>query len=137
MPRKAHVLSQMQKRPPNIIVIEDDLSVRKAVVRLLGVDGFPALGFGSAEAFLESPASKCFDCLILDVNLPGLSGLELYDRLTSGRSIRLPAIFVTAHDGSAGVKRNRNEAIICLSKPFDARTLLGAVRKVLSGGSLK
>jgi FixJ family two-component response regulator len=137
MAREARVLSQMQKRSPKIVVIEDDLSVRKAVVRLLGVDGFPALGFGSAEAFLDSPASKRFDCLILDVNLPGLSGLELYDRLTSSRRIPVPAIFVTAHDGSAGVKRNRNGAIIYLSKPFDARTLLGAVRKVLAGGPRK
>jgi len=127
----------MQKRSPNIVVIEDDQSVRKAVVRLLGVDGFPALGFGSAEAFLESPASKRFDCLILDVNLPGLSGIELYDRLTSSRKIPLPAIFVTAHDGSAAVKRSRNGATICLSKPFDARILLGAVRKLLIEGSLK
>ena len=129
--------SQMQKRSPNIVVIEDDLSVRKAVVRLLGVDGFPALGFGSAEAFLESPASKRFDCLILDVNLPGLSGIELYDRLTSSRRIALPVIFVTAHDGSAAIKRDRSEAIVYLSKPFDARALLGAVRKLLAGGSLK
>ena len=129
--------SQMQKLSQNIIVVEDDPSVRKAVVRLLGVDGFPALGFGSAEAFLESHASKCFDCLILDVNLPGLSGLELYDRLTSSRRTPLPAIFVTAHDGSTAAKRNRNEAIIYLSKPFDARTLLRAVRKVLAEGALK
>lgn len=127
----------MQKRSPNIVVIEDDLSVRKAVVRLLGVDGFPAVGFGSAEAFLESPASKRFDCLILDINLPGLSGLDLYNRLMSTRRIPLPAIFVTAHDGSAAVKRSRNEAIVCLSKPFDARMLLGAVRKLLAQGSPK
>jgi two-component system response regulator DctR len=136
-PGKARVLSQMQKRSPNIIVIEDDLSVRKAVVRLLDVGGFPALGFDSAEAFLESPASEHFDCLILDVNLPGLSGLELYDRLKSCRRTPLPAIFVTAHDGSAAVKRNRDDAIICLSKPFDARTLLGAVRKLLAEASRK
>lgn len=126
----------MQKRSPNIVVIEDDPSVRKAVVRLLGVDGFPALGFGSAEAFLESSASKHFDCLILDVNLPGLSGLELYDRLTSSRRTPVPAIFVTAHDGSAAIKRNRNEATVYLSKPFDARALLGAVRKLLADGPL-
>lgn len=127
----------MQKRSPNIVVIEDDLSVRKAVVRLLGVDGFPAVGFDSAESFLESPASKHFDCLILDINLPGLSGLDLYNRLMSSRRIPLPAIFVTADDVSAAVKRSRHEATICLSKPFDARILLGAVRKLLAQGSLK
>jgi FixJ family two-component response regulator len=118
---------------PNIVIVEDDSSVSKAIVRLLGVAGFQAVAFGSAEAFLESVTGRQFDCLILDINLPGLSGLELYDQVVTDAGVPVPVIFITAHDKSAArVKMDRDGTVTCLSKPFHARTLIGAVRKNLA-----
>jgi len=118
-----------------IIVVEDDISVSKALVRLLGVAGFQVLAFNSAEAFLESDTTEQFGCMILDINLPGISGLELYNQLAVAKPF--PVIFVTAHDEPAArAKVTHNGAIVYLTKPFRARTLIGAVRKLLAGAAV-
>ena len=68
---------QMPQTLANLALVEDDASVRKAILRLLSVAGFSAAGFGSAEAFLESGPMKQVDCVIIDINLPGLSGFTI------------------------------------------------------------
>ena len=104
----------------------------KALVRLLGVAGFDVLAFGSAECFLKSDETDQFGCLILDINLPGISGLELYNQLSATKAM-IPVIFVTAHDEPAArAKVTPDGVIVYLTKPFRARTLIGAVRKLIS-----
>ena len=126
---------KVSNQASNVIVVEDDTSVSKALVRLLGVAGFQTLAFSSAESFLQSTACEQFGCLILDINLPGISGLELYNQLALAKTV--PVIFVTAHDEPAArAKVTHDGAIVYLTKPFRARTLIGAVRKLLAGGQM-
>ena len=82
-----------------VAVIDDDESVRRSFGRLLRAADFQPVGYASAEAYLDDPAHAAVDCLVLDVQLGGMSGLELNDRIVSaGRTT--PVIFVTAHDES-------------------------------------
>ncbi|WP_144142208.1 response regulator transcription factor [Paraburkholderia sp. BCC1884] len=117
---------------PNLIMIlEDDVSLRRAVERLLSVSGFDTRSFASAEEpdVLESASSAC--CLILDVQLPGLSGPAFYETL---RPPRPPAVFVTAFDNPAtreAVRRAGPHAL--LIKPFLGHALVAAVREAIRG----
>lgn len=101
-------------------------------MRMLKAAGFEARGYCSAEAFLDETPSSAAACLVLDVHLPGVSGLELQRRLiASGQAC--PAVFITAHDTAAA----RNEAdeldaVAFLTKPFEGRLLLGAVKQALA-----
>src|SRR6201991_4957701 len=79
-----------------ISVVDDDASMREAIKALIGSTGLTVEDFSSAEEFLSSGRSQLFDCLILDVMMPGLSGLDLQQRLRTENQ-RLPIIFVTAH----------------------------------------
>lgn len=101
----------------------------KGVGRLLNVHGFVTEVYNSAEAFLENAAASDARCLVLDINLRGISGIELRRRLASGGST-LPVIFMTALDSEA-VEREAVEAgcIAFLRKPFLARQLIDAIGK--------
>ena len=79
-----------------ISIVDDDESMREAIKDLIGSMGLSAEDFSSAEAFLDSGQSRAFDCLILDVRMPGLSGLELQRRLASDHC-HVPIVFMTAH----------------------------------------
>jgi FixJ family two-component response regulator len=126
---------EVSHQASRIIVVEDDISVSKALVRLLGVAGFQVLAFNSAESYLQSNAAEPFGCMILDINLPGISGLELYNQLSAAKPV--PVIFVTAHDEPAArAKVTRDGVIVYLTKPFRARTLIGAVRRLLGGATI-
>jgi len=110
-----------------VAVVDDDPSMLKAIARLLGVHGFEADLFESAEAFLRRDAAKEAACVVLDIHLGGMSGIELRRRLTESGS-RLPIIFITAVDDEA----THQEAVAAgcvayLRKPFPATQLIGAI----------
>jgi FixJ family two-component response regulator len=112
-----------------ISVIEDDKSVRESLEMFIEAFGFDVLGFASAEQFLASDTINDSACLILDVTLPGMTGIELQHRL---KEMGVPAavIFITAQPN----ERNREQAlqdgaIAFLEKPFSSEALLSAIRK--------
>jgi len=114
-----------------ISIVDDDESVREATLSLLRSHGFRAEVFSSAEEFLGSPYAKETKCLILDVQMPGMNGLELQKRL-NGESPRIPIIFISAHE-SPEIRREalRAHAIDFLSKPFSEEALLRAIHSAL------
>jgi FixJ family two-component response regulator len=117
-----------------IAIVEDDASFRRAVERLLRASGFETRAFASAEEFLRSDAPESHACLILDLQLPGISGFELVDHLTASAQA-LPAIFITAQDGESLRERaSRIPDSVYLRKPFVGAVLLEALRSMLKRG---
>jgi len=118
----------------HICVVDDDVSVRRALGLLLRSAGFAVETYASAEAFLGSKNETHYDCLVLDIHLGGLSGFALHERLAAaGRSI--PTIFITAHDDPGTWARARAvETAEYLRKPFDDHSLIGAIDRLVSGG---
>jgi FixJ family two-component response regulator len=117
---------------PRVVVVEDDASMSRAIERILRVGGFAPVMFTSAEAALEAGAAATADCLVFDIQLPGVSGFDLYRRLTQS-ACRAPAIFITAHDEPAvREEAERMGARSYLPKPFSGRMLLDAVTQALS-----
>jgi len=117
--------------PKMVAVIEDDESYRVAVQRLLKSGGLSVESFGSAEDFLNSGQQHETGCLITDIRMPGMSGLELQSKLNSDHC-PIPTIFMTAHgDESIRMQAMRGGAVKFLTKPFDGETLLEAVRVAL------
>jgi FixJ family two-component response regulator len=114
-----------------VYLVDDDPAVRKALSRVLREEGFGVEAFDSAEAFLERPGDRRDGCLVLDVTLPGLDGLELQQRLAeAGR--KLPIVFVTGHgDIPMSVKAIKAGAADFLTKPVQAQALLAAVRSAI------
>lgn len=114
-----------------VAIIEDDESYRGAVQRLLKSAGFSAQSFGCAEDFLSSGLQRETGCLIADIRMPGMSGLELQSKLNSDRC-PIPTIFITAHgDERMRLQAMRSGAVKFLMKPFDGDILLEAVRVAL------
>ena len=115
----------------SVFVVDDDEFVRDALKTLLRSAGYGVQAFESAEEFLAGPAEDQKGVLILDVRMPGMSGLELQKRLAdAGR--KLPIIFITAHEGGRVRKAALEEgAEAFLQKPFEDETLLGAVQRVI------
>jgi FixJ family two-component response regulator len=112
---------------PVISIVDDDDSVRTALKSLIDSVGFRAEVFGSGEEFLKSPYVAQTDCLIADVRMPGMSGLELQERLHAAGSA-VPIVFISAHeDKEARARGLREGAIAFLQKPFSADSLLGAI----------
>lgn len=109
-----------------VFVIDDDRSVRKALRLLLQSVGLDVQTFSSAEAFLAHDLPECPSCLVLDVRMPGMNGLDLQEELTRTGQ-RIPIIFVTGH-GAEGVKAG---AVDFLQKPFDPQELLDAIHCAL------
>jgi FixJ family two-component response regulator len=108
----------------NIVIIEDDVLVRQALGDCVESAGYTVEGFGSAEEFLSSGATQTATCLIVDIQLPGITGLELQGRL-AGSDNRLPIIFVSAQGTNANrEKAMRQGASGFLSKPFRREDLL-------------
>jgi FixJ family two-component response regulator len=123
---------QLQDR--NVVVVDDDEAMNEAIERLLNAAGFGALTFPSGEALLEAGVAKLSHCLVLDINLPGVSGFELYTRLGE-LGLRLPVIFITAFDDPASRTRAENAgAIAYLTKPFPGQKLLAAIKRAIEGG---
>src|SRR3954462_14147586 len=103
-----------------IYVVDDDYSAREAIVSLAQAEGFEALGFASASEFLAYRRPALPGCLVLDVSMPGISGLDLQRQLKADNDT-LPIIFVTGHDSvPLSVRAIRGGAVDFLTKPFDA-----------------
>jgi RNA polymerase sigma factor (sigma-70 family) len=115
-----------------VFVVDDDLSVRRSLERLLRAEGIQAKAFSSALEFLEFERPDAPACLVLDVQMPELDGLELQGSLREG-PISLPIIFITGHgDISMGVQAMKAGAVDFLPKPFDHQDLLRAVRQAIA-----
>jgi FixJ family two-component response regulator len=110
-------------------VVEDDPSFLRALGRLLGAAGFSVVPFASAEEFLASESAEAVSCLVLDVNLGGMSGFDLQQRLAAAGS-PIPTIFITAHDDPITRERARS-GVAYLRKPFREDALIGAIRQAL------
>jgi FixJ family two-component response regulator len=119
---------------PVIAIVDDDASVREAMMSLMRALGFTTEAFPCAEDFLTSDGQQRTSCLIADVRMPGMSGLELHRRLIeSGNPI--PTILITAHHDERVRTRALNAGIICyLPKPFREDDLLGCIRSALDHG---
>jgi len=114
-----------------VAIVDDDESVQKALQDLIESDGLSTLCFGSAEQFLNSEAQNEAACLIADIRMPGMSGLELQAKLKAERC-RIPIIFITAHgDAEMRILAMREGAVEFLSKPFDDAVLLEIVHTAL------
>ena len=115
---------------PLVYVVDDDASLLRALRRLLAAGGFRVCTFSSAEEFLESAAATPA-CLVLDVHLGGLSGLDLQERLlAAGR--RIPVVFITAHDDAVTRERARRAgAVDYLRKPFNDESLIAGIKRAL------
>ena len=111
-----------------IYVVDDDTSVCKALARLMKSAGLPVQAFASAEAFLSAVQPTDSDCLLVDIQMPGMSGLELQQRLTRS-GIHAPVIFITAFDDDQVRKQARQGgAAGYFRKPFDDQALLDAIK---------
>jgi len=114
-----------------ISIVDDDESIREAIQSLLRSVGFRAKTFASAEQFLQSDQIENTACLILDVRMPGMSGLELQRRLMATQC-RIPIVFVTAHgDEEARSRALQEGAVEFLLKPFSEEALLNAIQAAL------
>ena len=117
---------------PLISVVDDDDSVRESLQRLIRSVGFAVRVFPSAEQFLSSDQLPHTCCLILDVRLPGMTGLELQHKLAASHC-KIPVIFITAHgDDVARVRALNNGALEYLFKPFSEESLLNAIHMSLT-----
>ena len=114
-----------------VAIIDDDESVRTALQGLMKAVGYPARTFASAEEFLNSGQQHQAACLITDIMMPGMSGLELQAKLNAD-NIRIPTIFITAHgDTKMRMQALRSGAVEFLAKPFNDDALLESVRAAL------
>jgi FixJ family two-component response regulator len=111
-----------------VAVVDDDESFRGALQRLLKSAGFPVRSFASAEDFLKSGKQPETGCLIADISMPGMSGLDLQAKLRA-EHCPIPTIFITAHgDEKMRLQAMRGGAVKFLGKPFDSDILLESVR---------
>jgi FixJ family two-component response regulator len=120
-----------QPAVPLIGIVDDDESVRDSISSLIRSAGYRSMVFASAEAFLNSDRIHETACLVLDIRMPGLSGLDLQRRLSDVRC-PIPIIFVTAHaDDEVRARALKQGAVAVLPKPFGVEALLGAIRSAL------
>ena len=121
----------IEKRASVVTVVDDDELMRDSLVGLLKAAGLPSKVFSSAEDFLDSGLQHRTACLIADVRMPGISGLELLARLNAD-NCRIPTIFITAHgDTKMRMEALRAGAVEFLTKPFDNAILLRHVRAAI------
>jgi FixJ family two-component response regulator len=119
------------ENPKMVAVVDDDESFRGALQRLLKSAGFPVRSFTSAEDFLKSGQQHDTGCLITDIRMPGMSGLDLQTNLNADHC-PIPTIFITAHgDERMRLQAMRGGAVKFLAKPFDDAILLESVRAAL------
>jgi FixJ family two-component response regulator len=120
-----------QAKPKLIAIVDDDESIRSALLGLMKVVDLPAKAFASAEEFLDSGQQYETACLVTDIRMPGMSGLELQAKLNA-ENCRIPTIFITAHgDAKMRMQALRSGTVEFLAKPFDDDALLLSVRAAL------
>jgi FixJ family two-component response regulator len=115
----------------SVAIIDDDASANRALGRLLRGAGFEPRGFDSAESFLADPLHSSFGCLLVDIQLTGMSGLELQRQLQAQGS-RLPLIFITAHDDPAAREQAVRRGCVAFFRKTDPGALIvDALRRAL------
>ncbi|WP_431323158.1 response regulator transcription factor [Rhizobium sp. YTU87027] len=121
----------MGKLRGTVAVVDDDASLRRSVGRLLNAYGFPAIEYQSAEAFLGRDPNILIDCLVLDIDLGGMSGIELQQKLKEAGS-KLAVIFITAlEDPRLKIRAEQAGCVAYLRKPFAGAALVDAVKKAI------
>ena len=121
----------MPEKKAIVFVVDDDVSVREGLGSLIRSAGLWVETFASAQKFLDSPRSDVASCLVLDVRLPGLSGLDLQKRMAQA-NIEIPIIFITGHgDVPTSVRAMKAGAVEFLTKPFRDRDLLDAIHQAI------
>jgi FixJ family two-component response regulator len=121
----------MTAASPLVFVVDDEPSVRKSLTRLLTSSGYEVEAFASAREFLAREPHPGPSCLVLDVRMPGLTGLDLQERLVAGGR-RMSIVFVTGHvDVPKSVQAMKGGAVDLLTKPVDAKDLIAAVQRCL------
>lgn len=122
----------MDQDSPTVFIVDDDASVRHSIEDLLESVGLQSKCFASAQEFLSSEHSSGPSCLVLDVRLPGISGLDLQRELSKA-ALRIPIIFITGHaDIPMTVKAMKSGAVEFLTKPFREQDLLDAIQRSLA-----
>lgn len=122
----------MSQTEATVFVVDDDVSVRESLAALVRFAGWPVLSFPSAQAFLDQVRKPAPGCLILDVSLPDLNGLELQERLRREKS-ELPIIFITGYgDVPMSVRAMKAGAVEFLTKPLDEVALLAAIAEAVA-----
>jgi FixJ family two-component response regulator len=115
----------------SVFVIDDDLSVRKSLTRLIEAAGYTVTAFASAREFLQAQPAPGPCCLVLDVRMPGITGLDLQRTLAQAVH-RIPVVFITGHgDIAMSVRAMKAGAVDFLTKPFAAKELLGAIQRAV------
>jgi FixJ family two-component response regulator len=128
------VKERQLQNAPIVSIIDDDQDVRQAVQRLMRSRGFATRTFASAEEFLRSPSLHETACVITDIQMPGMTGIDLHDVMLK-EGPRLPVIFLTAFPDDRTEKRALQAgALGFLTKPFDARTLVHLVDTAVQSG---
>jgi FixJ family two-component response regulator len=121
----------IQTKTKLVAIVDDDSSLRSALQGLMKAEGLPAEAFASAEEYLSSGKQHETGCLIADIRMPGMSGLDLQARLNA-EHCRIPTIFITAHgDTNMRLQAMRAGAVEFLAKPFSDEVLLDHVRAAL------
>ncbi len=124
-------MPESQESDAVIAIVDDDPSVRKGLERLIRSLGWKAETFASAQEFLDGPRTDAPSCLVLDLQLPGLSGLDLQKRMAEA-GLETPIIFLTGHgDIPASVKAMKAGAVEFLTKPVDEQDLLNAIQEAI------
>jgi FixJ family two-component response regulator len=119
-------------RTPLVGVVDDEASVRKALSRLLRAAGFESRAFASGQEFLTACRTDPPDCVVLDLHMPEMSGLEIQRRLNDS-AIFVPMVFITADDESRSCQRSLDAgAVACLHKPVDGPVLIDGVERALT-----
>jgi len=123
--------SPLSHATPIVFVVDDDEAVRESLEALICSAGWRPEVFASAREFLSRPRIKTPNCLLLDISLPGLSGLDLQERIAADR-LDMPIIFITGHrDVPTTVKAMKAGAVEFLTKPFRCDELLGAIKHAI------
>ena len=122
---------------PLVFVVDDDVSAREGIEDVLQSVGFPVMSFESAQDFLQCPRPECPACIVLDVRMPNISGLE-FQKVLIEAGIRLPVIFITGHgDIPMSVMAMKSGAIEFLTKPVREQSLLDAVNAGVKADRLR
>jgi FixJ family two-component response regulator len=125
----------MSSAVPIVFIVDDDVSVRESLELLIRDENWKPETFGSAQEFLEHPRQRVPSCLVLDLSLPGLNGLELQKQLVT-EHIDMPIIFITGHgDVPQSVQAMKAGALEFLTKPLNTDALVGAIRNALQRSS--
>jgi FixJ family two-component response regulator len=117
----------------HIAIVDDDASIRKALSRLLAASDLGAETFSTGEDFLHALRDRTPDCLMLDLHMPGMTGLDIL-RALGEAGVELPIIIITGHDEPKAIRRALAAgAAACLRKPLDEVLLLGTINRVCGG----